>query len=92
MNKNRASSRLGAGFALALLILLSACASKTPAPVVERKDKMGFPTPLAQWTKGAAREFVRDILLSDRVRQRGIYNVAAIEREVADEVAEAKKA
>ena len=36
MNKNRASSRLGAGFALALLILLSACASKTPAPVVER--------------------------------------------------------
>ena len=56
-----------------------------PAPIFERKDKMGFPTPLAQWTKGVAREFVGDILLSDRVRQRGIYNVAAIERAIDSE-------
>ena len=56
-----------------------------PAEIFKRKDKMGFPTPLAQWTKGGAREFVRDILLSDRVRQRGIYNVAAIERAIDSE-------
>lgn len=56
-----------------------------PQQVLERKDKMGFPTPLTQWTKGVAREFVRDILLSDRVRQRGIYNVVAIERALDDE-------
>ena len=56
-----------------------------PSEIFERKDKMGFPTPLAQWTKGVAREFVRDILLSDRVRQRGIYNVAAIERAIDSE-------
>lgn len=56
-----------------------------PQKVFERKDKMGFPTPLAQWTKGVAREFVRDILLSDRVRQRGIYNISAIEQAIDNE-------
>ena len=56
-----------------------------PKRIFDRQDKMGFPTPLAQWTKGVAREFVRDILLSDRVRQRGIYNIAAIERAIDSE-------
>jgi len=56
-----------------------------PKQIFERKDKMGFPTPLAQWTKGVASDFVRDILLSERVRQRGIYNVGAIESAIASE-------
>lgn len=56
-----------------------------PAPIFDRKDKMGFPTPIAQWTKGVANEFVRDILLSDRVRQRGIYQVDEIERAMKGE-------
>ena len=56
-----------------------------PKKVFDRQDKMGFPTPLAQWTKGVAREFVRDILLSDRVRQRGIYEISAIERAIDSE-------
>lgn len=56
-----------------------------PKKIFERHDKMGFPTPLAQWTKGVARDFVRDILLSDRVRERGIYNVNAIERAIDSE-------
>lgn len=56
-----------------------------PKQIFERKDKMGFPTPLSQWTKGVANEFVKDILLSDRVRQRGIYNVNAIESAIASE-------
>ena len=51
-----------------------------PAPIFERKDKMGFPTPLTQWTKGVAKAFVRDTLLSQRAKQRGIYNFAEIER------------
>ena len=49
-----------------------------PQRVLDRKDKMGFPVPLAQWTKGVAREFVLDTLLSERVRTRGIYNAGAI--------------
>jgi len=56
-----------------------------PTEIFERKDKMGFPTPLAHWTKGVARDFVCDILLSGRVRQRGIYNVSAIERAIDSE-------
>lgn len=56
-----------------------------PAQIFERKDKMGFPTPLAQWTKGVAKDFVRDTLLSDRVRQRGLYNFSAIEKALDNE-------
>lgn len=50
-----------------------------PRETLERKDKMGFPTPLTQWANGVAKEFVRDTLLSGRLRQRGIYNVSAVE-------------
>ncbi|TKR56513.1 asparagine synthase (glutamine-hydrolyzing) [Allopusillimonas ginsengisoli] len=56
-----------------------------PKQIFDRKDKMGFPTPMTQWTKGVANEFVRDILMSKRVRERGIYNVAAIESAITSE-------
>ena len=56
-----------------------------PKKIFERKDKMGFPTPLTQWTKGVAREFVRDILLSDRIRERGVYNINAIKGAIDSE-------
>jgi len=58
---------------------------EVPPVIFERKDKMGFPTPLTQWTKGAAREFVRDTLLSSSARQRGLYNTVAVERALANE-------
>lgn len=56
-----------------------------PVKVFERKDKMGFPTPLTQWTQGPARDFVRDTLLSQRARQRGLYNVSAVEKALTSE-------
>lgn len=56
-----------------------------PPAVFARKDKMGFPTPLAQWTKGVAKSFVKDVLLSDRARERGIYNFAEVERTLDNE-------
>lgn len=59
--------------------------SSVPQSIFERKDKMGFPTPLTQWTKGVARDFVRDTLLSDRARQRGLYNVPAVENALSNE-------
>jgi asparagine synthase (glutamine-hydrolysing) len=46
--------------------------------VLARKDKMGFPTPLTQWAQGPARDFVRETLLSDRARQRGLYHIDAV--------------
>ena len=59
--------------------------SAVPQSIFERKDKMGFPTPLTQWTKGVARDFVSDTLLSDRARQRGLYDVAAVEKTLGNE-------
>jgi len=66
-------------------IFKEAVRNTVPTEIFERKDKMGFPTPIAQWTKGIANEFVRDILLSDRVRQRGIYQFDEIERAISNE-------
>ncbi|MFN2577927.1 MAG: asparagine synthase (glutamine-hydrolyzing) [Pyrinomonadaceae bacterium] len=43
-------------------ILKSAVRSELPDVIVDRKDKMGFPTPLMQWINGEAREFVQDTL------------------------------
>lgn len=43
--------------------------------------KRGFPTPVARWfRKGPAAEFVRDLLLSSRSRQRGIFEPRQLER------------
>lgn len=56
-----------------------------PKPVLDRKDKMGFPTPISQWTKGVGREFVRNILLSENVKSRGLYNMVAVEKTLNNE-------
>nr|VFK39502.1 MAG: asparagine synthase (glutamine-hydrolysing) [Candidatus Kentron sp. SD]VFK44538.1 MAG: asparagine synthase (glutamine-hydrolysing) [Candidatus Kentron sp. SD] len=56
-----------------------------PKQIFDRKDKMGFPTPLTHWTKGVARDFVQDTLLSDRARRRGLYNVSEVEKALNDE-------
>lgn len=50
-----------------------------PNEVLQRKDKMGFPVPLNVWYAGELRDFVHDILLSNRARTRGVYNSAAVE-------------
>lgn len=54
-----------------------------PKPILERTDKMGFPMPIDQWYKGSARDFVQDTLLSQRARERGIYDMSAL-AQVAD--------
>ncbi|OZI72193.1 asparagine synthase (glutamine-hydrolyzing) [Bordetella genomosp. 12] len=56
-----------------------------PQPIFERKDKMGFPTPLAQWSKGVAKDFVHDTLLSRQARERGLYDMAQVEGALANE-------
>jgi asparagine synthase (glutamine-hydrolysing) len=35
-----------------------------PSAIADRRDKMGFPVPLAEWTKGELREFVLDTFAS----------------------------
>lgn len=61
-------------------ILKRAIGSALPPEVLARKDKMGFPVPLHLWTRGPMRDFVRDTLLSERARQRGLTELRAVER------------
>jgi asparagine synthase (glutamine-hydrolysing) len=51
-----------------------------PDVIFNRRDKMGFPVPLAEWFRGPLREFVCDILLSTRARQRGFYRMDGVQR------------
>jgi asparagine synthase (glutamine-hydrolysing) len=61
-------------------ILKQAVRDLIPASVMERKDKMGFPVPLAEWMRGGVvRDFVGDVLLSQRSLQRGIFKPQALQ-------------
>lgn len=41
-----------------------------PDSILNRKDKMGFPTPLNQWINGEANEFIKDIFSSSKALNR----------------------
>lgn len=61
-------------------VLREAVAPFIVPEVLRRKDKMGFPVPLGEWMRRPpVRDFVCDILLSRRSRQRGIYSLQALE-------------
>jgi asparagine synthase (glutamine-hydrolysing) len=49
---------------------------KLPESITGRKDKMGFPVPLNLWLKngGVARDFIGDVLGSDKARSRAYLN------------------
>ena len=53
-------------------LLKAVFGSHLPASIRDRKDKMGFPVPLNLWLKhgGPARDFIDDILGSERARTR----------------------
>lgn len=51
-----------------------------PQEIFNRKDKMGFPVPLVQWYQGELKNYIENILLSDKAKRRGIYNVAEVEK------------
>ncbi|MBI4271484.1 MAG: asparagine synthase (glutamine-hydrolyzing) [Candidatus Rokubacteria bacterium] len=50
-----------------------------PDAIIDR-PKHGFAVPLARWFRGKLGGFVRDLLLSERSRQRGILDPAYVER------------
>ena len=56
-----------------------------PPTVLNRKDKMGFPVPLQHWARGRARDFVHDVLLSQRARERGLFDPKVVERLIEQE-------
>jgi len=63
-------------------IFKRAMRSILPSEIIDR-PKRGFAVPLAGWFRGPSAAFLRDLLLSARSRQRGIFNADAIERLIA---------
>jgi asparagine synthase (glutamine-hydrolysing) len=49
-----------------------------PRPIVERRDKMGFPVPLKEWFEGPLQGFVADIFAEQRSRHRPYLNTDVI--------------
>ena len=63
-------------------ILREAMRERIPESVRNRVDKMGFPVPQAKWMFGALQTQVQDILGSREMRERGIYNLIDIRRDI----------
>jgi asparagine synthase (glutamine-hydrolysing) len=59
-------------------ILKEAMRGVLPDDIIDRR-KHGFAIPLGRWFRGTLGGFVRDLLLTKRSRERGIFNPAAIE-------------
>ena len=58
-----------------------------PETILNRKDKMGFPVPLTEWLqKSPVRDFVREILLSQTSRERGLFDTKALENLMNTEI------
>ncbi|WP_103636083.1 asparagine synthase (glutamine-hydrolyzing), partial [Campylobacter concisus] len=55
-------------------ILLKTVKNLLPKEIFERKDKMGFPTPINKWLANDLKEYTLDILTSQKSKQRGYFN------------------
>lgn len=49
-----------------------------PAAVLDRRDKKGFPTPMAMWLRTGLMPWVREVLLSEEATRRGITNKVTV--------------
>ncbi|HEX6179110.1 MAG TPA: asparagine synthase (glutamine-hydrolyzing) [Thermoanaerobaculia bacterium] len=63
-------------------VLKAAMRGMLPDAIIDR-PKRGFAVPLASWFRGQLEPYVRDLLLSQRARERSIVNPAAVERLLA---------
>jgi len=67
-------------------ILKKTIRSLLPSKVINRKDKMGFPVPLGEWMEGGpVRDFIGDVLLSQKSLQRGIYRQGALHKMMSNQ-------
>jgi asparagine synthase (glutamine-hydrolysing) len=63
-------------------------AADLPKPLLQRRDKMGFPVPLQQWTQGPdapLRDFVNDLFRSTEARGRQFVDADAVIGHLDDE-------
>jgi len=66
-------------------VLKQAMDSLLPKPILDRKDKMGFPVPLKEWWEGPLNEFVSDTLLSTSCKERGLFDPKGLENLIQKE-------
>jgi asparagine synthase (glutamine-hydrolysing) len=55
-------------------LLIEVAKPYLPEQILNRQDKMGFPTPLNAWLANEARDFVYDILSCPKARHRSVIN------------------
>jgi asparagine synthase (glutamine-hydrolysing) len=60
-------------------ILKQALKDLLPEEILKRR-KMGFGVPVSRWFRGELKDFVREILLSQKARQRGYFKIKTIEK------------
>jgi asparagine synthase (glutamine-hydrolysing) len=63
-------------------VLREAMRGRIPELVRARVDKMGFPTSAQRWFAGPLYEPMRDLLASRSTRERGLYDVSRIQRDL----------
>jgi asparagine synthase (glutamine-hydrolysing) len=63
-------------------VLRQAMEGRIPNSVRNRVDKMGFPAPWRNWFAESLHEPLQDTLNSRKMRERGIYNINAIRRDL----------
>ncbi|HIA06669.1 MAG TPA: asparagine synthase (glutamine-hydrolyzing) [Flavobacteriales bacterium] len=63
-------------------MLLKAVKDIVPKEIIDRKDKMGFPTPFNDWIAGPLKEYALDLLTGSTAKNRGIYNTKNIENHI----------
>lgn len=63
-------------------VLREAMRGRIPESVRSRLDKFGFPVPAKNWFANGLYEPMQDLLGSREVRERGLYNVGAIRRDL----------
>ena len=66
-------------------LLKEAVRGIVPNEIIDRKDKMGFPVPIFEWFGGELKEYVEDILLGKRTRERGFFDMRIVEESVRGE-------
>lgn len=71
-------------------LLRRAAGDRLPAAARRRRDKMGFPVPLAAWARGPLESFFADLLTDRTARSRGFYDARGVERLLAGESIEAR--
>ena len=65
-------------------LLKAAYKEEIPEKIIHRK-KVGFPVPLHLWVGKKSRDYVSEILLSEKAKKRGIYNIDILKQWLGSE-------